>query len=149
MSDHSEHRNGFVNPSVKYEPTDLSLRAVLTFSAALVVVLIAVSVGLYFMIPAVLGPTPQPRPLSAWDFEPERGPDAGASHLPAKPELEAIDQTAPPSQGGATQTRPIGEQIKAEEARLNNYGETDEQGIVHIPIEEAMKRMTGKVGGKP
>ena len=34
MSEHPESHNGVVHPSVKYEPTDLSLRAVLTFSSA-------------------------------------------------------------------------------------------------------------------
>jgi hypothetical protein len=148
MSDHPEARNGFVNSSVKYEPTDLSLRAVLAFSAALVLVLIVVSVGLYFLIPAVVGPIGQPRPLASWDFKPEPGPSPDASHLPAKPELEAIDRTAQPQSGDA-QTRPVGEQIKQEEARLNSYGETDVKGIFHIPIEEAMKRMAGMAGGQP
>ena len=149
MSEHPERRDGFVHPSVKYEPTDLSLRAVLTFSGVLVAVLLGVSVGLYYMIPAMLGPTAEhPKPLSPWGFAPEPGPEADASHLPAKPELEAVDRA--PSQGGGTQTRPIREQIKAEEERLNSYGETDEKGIVHIPIEEAMKRMAaGDLGGKP
>ena len=45
MSDQPESRNGAVNPSVKYEPTDLSLRAVLTFSFTLAVVLVVVPSG--------------------------------------------------------------------------------------------------------
>jgi hypothetical protein len=147
MSDYPERRNGFINPSVKYEPTDLSLRAVLGFSGVLVLVLIAVSVGLYFVIPLVVGPTPKPRPLSAWNFGPERGPDPDASHLPSKPELEAVDENRPPTEGGRTRTRPIREQVQDEEARLNSYGK-DENGVIHIPIEEAMKRMAGE-GGKP
>lgn len=151
MSDHPEHRDGFVHPSVNYEPTDLSLRAVIWFSLGLVVVLAAVSAGVYFMIPAAVGPPPaRPQPVSPWAFGPEPSPNPNASYLPAKPELEAMDQNRQPSRGGRVQSVPIREQVQDEEARLNSYGETEEKGIAHIPIEEAMKRMAaGAPGGKP
>jgi hypothetical protein len=158
MSDHPEGRNGLVNPAVKYEPTDLSLRAVLIFSGGLVVVLILVSVGLWFLIPAFLGPTPQPAPFTSneegpwkdWKEVKETAPAVRDSRLPPPPELEAIDQTAPASEGGKTHTRPIGEQIEQEESHLKGYGWMDrEKGTVYIPIEDAMKKLAGQQGEKP
>jgi hypothetical protein len=147
MSDHPEHRNGFVNPSVKYEPTDLSLRAVLTFSAGLAVVLVLVSVGLYFMIPAVLGPTPAQEPLPSWRFRDTRGDEL--SHLPAPPELEAIARNAGPTGPGAP-TRPIQDQVRDEEDHLKSYGWVDDKKeTAFIPIEEAMKRMAAAPRRKP
>ena len=146
MSEHPEHRNGVVNPSVKYEPTDLSLRAVLTFSAILVGVIVVVSVGVYFLIPAVLGPTPPAEPKESWDFKAEGKPDV--SGLPPPPELEAIDSTGPRVAGA--HTVPIQTQIEQEEKTLNAPAGVDEKtGIIHIPIKDAMARIAGEQGGKP
>ena len=72
------------------------------------VVLVVVSVGLWFLIPAYLGPTPQPQPFTVTDEGPwkkwnevsETAPALRDSRLPPPPELEAIDQTAPASEGG-------------------------------------------------
>lgn len=148
MSDHPEGRNGVVHPSVKFEPTDLSLRAVLTFAFGLVAVIGVVVAGLFLLVWAILGPTPAPRPVGAWDFAGEPGPDPNESHLPAKPELEAIDQNAPPSEGGR-HTRPIREQIQEEEDHLRQSGVDKETGAAFIPIEEAMERLAGKASGAP
>jgi hypothetical protein len=146
MTDHPEGRNGFVNPSVQYEPTDLSLRAVLTFAGVLVGVVIVVSVGLYFLIPAVLGPTRTAEEKEPWNFEAHGGPTA--SHLPAPPELEGIDRTGP--EVGGAHTRTIRRQIEDEESILNAPAGVDAKtGAMHIPIEEAMKRLVQEQGGKP
>ena len=144
MSEHPESPNGVVHPSVQYEPTDLSLRAVLTFSTGLAVVLAVVVAGLFLMVWCSFGTPPPPESVRPWDFEAEKGPDASASYLPAKPELEAIDQNRA-RVGGRRRTRPIREQVRQEEDHLNGYGWVDEKkGTVYIPIEEAMKRLGGK-----
>ncbi len=81
MSEHPESHNGVVHPSVKYEPTDLSLRAILTFSAALVAALVVVVAGLFLLVWLFLGTPPRPEPV-------EQGPmglqgRAGAEPPPA------------------------------------------------------------------
>ena len=91
-SEHPESPNGVVHPSVQYEQTDLSLRAVLTFSTGLAIALAVVVTGLFLMVWMLFGTPPPPESVRPWDFEAEKGPDASASYLPAKPELEAIDQ---------------------------------------------------------
>ena len=148
-SEHPESHNGVVHPSVQYEHSDLSLRTVLMFSAALAVALAVVVAGLFLMVWAFFGAPPPPQSVRPWDFEAEKGPDPSASHLPAKPELEAIDQNAPPGERG-DRTRPIQEQVRQEEDHLNGYGWADEKkGTVYIPIEEAMERLGGKPPAAP
>ncbi len=146
MSDHPEGRNGVVNPSVKFEPTDLSLRAVLTFSVVLAGALVVISIGLWFMIPAILGPTPPQEPKQPWDFKAEGKSDA--SGLPARPELEGIDRTGDRVKGAHTAF--IQKQIEEEEKTLNApAGRDANTGTRHIPIDEAMRRIAGETGGKP
>ena len=173
MSDQPESRNGYVNPSVKYEHSDLSLRAVMIFSFALVVVLAAVSGGLWLMIPLFIGPIAAPKPFVSnesgpwqdWEAETPTSPAVRDSRLTAPPELEAIDQTAPASASGR-HTRPIQEQIKEEEDYLNlspyedimsslgasaspangpllGLSRFSARGIGHVPIEAAMKALAG------
>ena len=147
MSEHPESQNGVVHPSVKYESTDLSLRAILTFSAALVGALAVVVAGLFLMVWMFLGTPPQPEPVERWDFKGEPGPNPNSSYLPAKPELEAIDQNTPPSEGGRANTRPNREQVKDEEDHLKGFGWADEKkGIVYIPIKRTMEQLGGKPG---
>ena len=105
MDEHPDSPNGVVHPSVKYEPTDLSLRAILTFSAALVAALAVVVAGLFLMVWMFLGTPPRPEPVERWDFKGEPGPNPNSSYLPAKPELEAIDQNTPLSEGDHANTR--------------------------------------------
>jgi hypothetical protein len=148
MSDHAEGRNGVVNPSVKFEPTDLSLRAVLTFSAVLAGVIVVVCVGLWFLVPAFLGPTPRQQPKEPWDFTEGPRSEPSASGLPAPPELEGIDRTGPEVQG--MHTARIEQQIAAEEKTLNAPAGVDEKtGTIHIPIEDAMREMAGRSEEKP
>ena len=123
--------------------------AVLTFSTGLAVALAVVVTGLFLMVWMLFGTPPPPESVRPWDFEAEKGPDASASYLPAKPELEAIDQNAPASEGGV-RTRPIREQVRQEEDHLNGYGWANEKkGTVYIPIEEAMERLGGKPKAAP
>ena len=146
MSDHPEGRNGVVNPSVKFEPTDLSLlrRADVLGRAGRGAVVI--SIALWFMIPAILGPTPPQEPKEPWNFKTEGKPDA--SGLPARPELEGIDRTGDRVKGPHTVF--IQKQIEEEEKTLNApAGVEAKTGIRHIPIDEAMRRIAGETGGKP
>ncbi|HVS37111.1 MAG TPA: hypothetical protein VMS17_16235 [Gemmataceae bacterium] len=145
MSDHPESRNGAVNPSVKYEPTDLSLRAVVTFSVVLAVVIAVVAAGMWFLIPGFLGSPPQQAPQPAWSFEPQAKPDV--SHLSAPPELEGIQRQADENRGAAPPVS-IQEQIADEEDRLNKTGKYEKtEGT--IPIKQAMKHIVQQQGGKP
>ncbi len=104
-SEHPESHNGVVHPSVQYERSDLSLRAVLTFSTGLAIGLAVVVTGLFLMTWAFFGTPPPPQSVRPWDFEAEKGPDPSASHLPAKPELEGIDRIAPASRAATARGR--------------------------------------------
>ena len=158
MSDHPESRNGFVNPSVHFEPTDLGARPVLIFMAALIAAIAVTAGAIWWMMHAFVGPSAPSKAIAfdrhaPWSSDPGETSDtspAENSRLATPPALEEIDQNTPAVEGGRLHTRRIDRQIKEEEDRLNSYGWVDEnKGIVHIPIKNAMERLSRDPGGVP
>jgi hypothetical protein len=134
------------NPSVRFERTDLSVRAVALFGAVLVASLAVVMGGLWWMLhvlttraadekhpnaPWVGAPAPGPTKLRA---ENEAGGDR--SRLPSIPPLESEDLELPSLQSGQARPGSVQEQYAREDARLEK-GDSKEA----IPIAQAMKAL--------
>ena len=102
------------NPATRYQPEHIPPRLVLFLLGMLAAVLLLVLLGLALLVPAALH---QPRP-------------GQSQALPPQPRLE-IDEPAALARARAE-----------EDGQLHSYGWVDRaRGIVHIPIEEAMRRI--------
>jgi hypothetical protein len=121
------------HPSVRYERTDASYRAiVLVILAALALgALIHAAVMAFFLDYRTYqdGVKKSPYPLA---------PTPSAA-LPAEPRLEQIDRL------GGVDKMDIYERMKSSEWALDSYGDTPEEGFVHIPVERAMRLLEGKL----
>jgi hypothetical protein len=126
--------------SVRHEPTDLSFRGVMTFYAGLAISLVLVAVGVWCMVRFLSYREDElKRSESPWTMEEKssrREEVAGEqSRLPLLPRLEGLE-TGPTIQ----------EQFRQEEKHLGEYGWMDRKAeIVHIPIEDAMKKLVGNL----
>jgi hypothetical protein len=149
------------HPSVRSEPTDLSIRSVMAFLAGLAVSLVLIGAGSWGMVVYLTGrEAEQKRSDSLWKAKDQGGGSAfnvnretrreelgeDRSRLPSLPRLEGIErepfgrELVPPHPGS------VQEQMKEEDERLAGYGWVNrEKGIVHIPIEEAMKKLAGRL----
>ncbi|MDQ6788200.1 MAG: hypothetical protein M3033_15450 [Acidobacteriota bacterium] len=115
-----------INPDVKYEPKDVSG----TWLGA---------IGVFIVITAII------LPFLLWGFYGHF--EASYGHAAPIPEAKNLEQfSAPPAPD--LEPNPVGnyrEFRRAENEKLNNYGWVDkEKGIVHIPIEQAMKQLANK-----
>jgi hypothetical protein len=59
--------------------------------------------------------------------------------LPPEPRLEQIDRMANKANPDALKS------LEAKEKALNSFGPTEEKGFVHIPIQQAIKAVAGKL----
>jgi hypothetical protein len=149
------------NPSVRSEPTDLNFRSVMTFFASLALGLVLIGAGAWGMVVYLTNrAAEQKRSDSLWVGEDRnaslrlrggeemRREELGydRSRLPSLPRLEGVEtepfgQELVPAFPGFMQ-----EQVQQENQRLAVFGWVDrEKGIVHIPIEEAMKKLAGRL----
>jgi hypothetical protein len=127
----SEHLG---NSEPRHETSDLRLRGVILFAVGLTVVAIIVHLIIAGLM-AHFGAREErhQRPVNPLAAE---NPD----HMPPEPRLEGID----PEQRGREGER--GE--TPDERALHRYGWVEEGKVAHIPIEEAMKRLAGKLPAK-
>jgi hypothetical protein len=63
-----------------------------------------------------------------------------STQLPPEPRLEQLDRMA-----GNTENSDVSKSLAAKEKVLNSFGPTTEKGFVHIPIQQAMKAVAGKL----
>jgi hypothetical protein len=124
MADHAQPHVVEENPQVHHEESDVNIRAIFGFGAGLIVVaaVIHVLVWLLFVYfsnrEAVR--TPRQFPLAATEQQ----------QLPPEPRLQV------------TPRQDLKDLRAAEDKVLNGYGWIDRNaGVVHIPIEAAMKRI--------
>jgi hypothetical protein len=134
MAEEIRHPDGRIeHPSVRYEPTDASFRAIaLIVLAALglgALILAAVLAFFYDYRRHQADIKQSPYPLA-------RDPSTA---LPAEPRLEQIDRQA------GVETPNVYERQASKEEILNSYGDAAEKGFVHIPIERAMKLLENKL----
>jgi hypothetical protein len=62
-----------------------------------------------------------------------------STKLPPEPRLEQLDRMA------KVETSDVSKRLAAQERTLNSYGPTEEKGFVHIPIQQAIKAVAGKL----
>src|SRR5262249_31781700 len=77
--------------------------------------------------------------------------ETGERTLPPSPRLEGLPQSGPSPTVGRWQPGTAEEQAEKQKAWLNSYG-AEKQGdrvVYHIPIEQAMKALVGKLPARP
>jgi hypothetical protein len=60
-----------------------------------------------------------------------------SAKLPPEPRLEQLDRMA------GVASSDVYHRLAVQEKQLNSYGQTDEKGFVHIPIQQAIKTVAG------
>ena len=152
------------DPTVHHEDRDINVRAVLWFAAIFVVVAVVIHVALYYLLVGfrVYENNREATPVTAVQYEPER-------MFPPQPRLQPFPEPVAAGQpvDAATESRESQEaaqlpgtfrnpwedtpaadwkQYRATyDRRINGYGWVDQRnGVVHIPIEEAKRRLLAK-----
>jgi hypothetical protein len=129
MTDHAEGNSRPTNPDVRHERSDIETSGIWKFLAGLTLVATALLVGSTWMMTYLRN-----RELAA---KRSTLPAPASEELPPEPRLE-----------GFTWQHEVGRhwpgsgpvQAGDEERRLQSYGWVDrKEGLVHIPISEAMK----------
>jgi hypothetical protein len=120
---HLTHAAATDNPEVHHEETDVNIRAILGFAAALTVVAIVIHVAIWGLY----------RVLDASQTRQQKTPDF--------PLATQQEQRLPPEPRLQTNPRQDLADLRAQEdAALSSYGWVDRNaGTVRIPIEQAMK----------
>jgi hypothetical protein len=134
-----QHPDGRMeHPAMQYEPTDVRFRWILL----VIVVACGIAALHYYVVlrlfwveehaqqEAKRSPYPlAPTPSLKW---------------PAEPRLEQIERLPPlqqTDQAAAAEAVHLREQEAAKQRVLSSYGPTDEPGFMHVPIEQAIKRV--------
>jgi hypothetical protein len=136
MSDlvHDHARPQVDNPKVRHEHSDVNLRGILVTAAALVAVAVLIHLVCWWLFDLFGGREARAKqsqfPLAVEERD----------KLPRQPQLEGIKNR----EGRADNVRP--RDLRAEEQpQLDSRGWVDkEKGIIHIPIDQAMKIMVEK-----
>jgi hypothetical protein len=147
------------HPAVHYEPTDFNLQSVLVFYLGLAFSLVIIGVGLWLYVLYLAGlEANAKRSDSPWTMEENhtispldrsretRREEAGGeqSRLPSLPSLDGFDKVD--QNAGRMRPSTIREQYQQDEEYLSRYGWVDRKAeVVHIPIEEAMKKLAGRL----
>lgn len=121
------------NPDVVHEHSDINVRAVLWFAGVLVAVAAVIHVVVWWQLRAYQARDARIK-QSAFPLATDR------EHLPPEPRLEPIDRLE------GMPDSAVADRLAAREAKLHRYGWVDrKKGIVHIPIEEAMRMLENRL----
>jgi hypothetical protein len=141
--------NGAVNPAVRYEPKDVSPRGVYTFAGALVALLLLVGGGVWLLFGYYGGrEEAAKKPVDYWSTH-DRAQRAWQPYqkFAGWVELPAIDRADHsrlhelPRLEKVLPEYTVQMQVADEEDYLSSTGWVKgEKGVVHIPIEQAMKK---------
>jgi hypothetical protein len=116
---------------VRYERKDIRLSGLLWLIVAAICILVVLGFGIWHFYWWQAG-TEQASKRSPYGAAP-------SAQLPPEPRLEQIDRLA---EGEAAS---VLTKLAAQEKALNSYGPTAEKGFVHIPIQQAIKAVAGKL----
>lgn len=124
----TEHPVPHGDHGVRFEKTDVESRPIIRFGIVLIVVCVVIGGLLVYLF----------RGFADLEYE---------SDPPPAPLAHAEPGRQPPAPRLQTQPFDDYERMRAEEDRiLGRYGWVDERaGVVHIPIDEAMKQVAGKL----
>lgn len=120
-----------VNPGIHYERKDLRLRWIL----ALIAGVCCFAVFHYYATWRLMWW--RENAARAVNQSPYRLAPTLSTKLPPEPRLEQLDRLA------KIETSDVSRMLTDKEKILNSYGPTEEKGFIHIPIQEAMKRVAG------
>lgn len=115
------------HPDVQYEQRDIHLPAILFVLTVIAFCFVLVASFSWYILHQY--ETPADRRMQATYTTPEEP-------LPAEPILEPLQPQR--------RTDPFAQQLKMEQ-ELHSYGKVQEEGYVHIPIEEAIKVAVSKL----
>jgi hypothetical protein len=121
------------HPEVKTEESDVSFTAVAIVLATLLVLAVLMHVVLWGFF--------RKREQQESDLKRSPFPLAAqpSSSLPPEPRLEPLDRTS------GVESSNVYLRLEQKEALLTRYGETPEEGYVHIPVGRAMDLLAGKL----
>ena len=149
MANHDQHDENYTsNPGVMYESSDANVRAIYAFGIWLVVL------GGLCALAAWAGL----RAMEVWEVHQNKARVAENPMVPEArmnmPPIKAVHEFPNPRLQ-ANDTAEMSEEIQKETAMLSHYQYVDEgQGVVRIPIDEAMKMvlqrgLPARAGGAP
>jgi hypothetical protein len=159
MSDAHPPPDNPVNPAVSYERTDASFAAVAGFGIGLASVCALCAALLWWMYVTEIAHENAVKKSDVpwWKSADRASPvqrtqpshlDRGTerSGIDPKPPLEGFDPSSPAHDIGRIRPGTAQQQQKEEEDHLKSTGWVDrKKGIVHIPIEQAMKKVAGEL----
>jgi hypothetical protein len=121
------------HPGVPYERGDIGFRGLLAIivGACCVLAVLGFLVSRFYWF--------QERAREAVTKSPYSLSPGLSAKLPAQPRLEQLDRMT------AAEVADGDKQLAAMQRALNKYGATAEKGFVHIPIQEAMRAIAGKL----
>lgn len=155
LQHHEDH-----DPTVHHEDSDVNVRAILWFTAIFIVLAIVIHVGLWFLLKGLRAyeASREVTPVTEIPLTPDR-------QIPPQPRLQPFPEPARPAdltEGAESRAKQEGPQLEsnfmnpwvltpaadwreykaAYDEKVNGYGWIDRnRGIVHIPIEEAKRRL--------
>jgi hypothetical protein len=116
-----------LHDDVRYDETDVAVSHIVGILVAIALVFAAVGIICWWLL--------RMRSSGPVDSAPASSYRAPNDKLPPAPRLEPLDRSE------ATAASEVFAKQLALERALHHYGDTSESGFVHIPIEEAMKRV--------
>ena len=155
MPDHS-HPNydddAIVNVETHHEKSDVDVKALLWFTVIFIVFAIVTHFALWilfkFYVRLERRPDQNAPALTAMQRPSEAPIPATEPRLQPFPAKEKSGEVPPPY--SVTPVSDMEQMLDQQNKVLNNYGWVDQQkGVVHIPIEEAKKRVLQQLGGAP
>jgi hypothetical protein len=126
----SEHR------AARYEPRDIRIRWLLAVAAGVCCFAVLQYYGVWRFLRFQEHAQAEIK-TSSYPFAP-----APTVALPPEPRLEQLDRLPgglKPTLQGGMESPNVYDRLAAKEKALHSYGPSDEEGFVHIPIEQAMK----------
>ena len=160
MSDTHLPTDNPVNPSVRYERSDASYKGVVAFGVCLAGICVVSAALLWWMFVAYIrhentvkrSDLPWNAAEQAGSFREPRTlpgplqPGTERSGIDPNPRLEGLDPSSPDHDSGRIRVGTAKEQAADEEAYLRGSGWLDrDKGVVHIPIDQAMHKLAGKL----
>ena len=121
------------HPEVRFEPTDISLRGVLVVLAVAACMLPLLQCLVMLLL---RGEEHRQEERTASSIRPTSQTSAG---LPAEPRLEQLNRAASVATSNVYRLEAV------DEATLHSYGQTEDAGFVHVPIDWAIQRAADRL----
>ncbi|HEV8659458.1 MAG TPA: hypothetical protein VGS96_12630 [Thermoanaerobaculia bacterium] len=137
-----------VNPETHHEKTDVSVRALIWFAVIFVIFGFVTHFTIWFMFKVLAGEERQRNtgPLTSMQRPADMSVPQNQPLLQPFPRKTQDGEVLPPNRN--TPVTDLADMREAERRALTSYGWVDQRkGIVHIPIDEAMKLTVQRLSG--